>query len=102
MWTALLLGAAAGGLAGVVGSVLAAALQLAARRARNRALLARGLPAYKDEVFRPMWRLLGPIGLLVGAISGGLGAGPGVALASGLVLPAGVALSALLLLRQGR
>lgn len=102
MWLEVLLGGAVGGAVGVVGAFAAAGLQLAARRARNRALHARGAMTYKDEVFHPLWIVLGPIGAAAGLIAQGLGAGLAVAAACGSVLPVMVAATSIRILRQGR
>lgn len=61
------LGALAGLVTGVVGSVVAAFVQLLGKSLRNRSLARRGEGIPKDYVFRPLWVLCGIIGAIAGA-----------------------------------
>lgn len=69
----LLLGACAGGVAGAIGACAAAGLQHGAKIVRNRALVARDIPGFKDVAYRPPWLLLGLVGALAGAIAVAVG-----------------------------
>lgn len=62
----VLLGGLAGGVTGLIGSYLVAVVSITAKRARNARLVRHGEPGIKDVVFRPLWVLLGIIGLIAG------------------------------------
>lgn len=100
MWIDVVAGGAAGAATGVVGALVVEALHLALRRARNAPLVAAGEAPFKDEVFRPKWKLLGAAGLIAGAAARGLGAGLPIAVASALALPLVLAVLGAVYLRR--
>ena len=87
MWTEILVGGVVGGVAGLAGALAAEGVHLALRGRRNAALTAAGELPYKDEVFRPKWKLLVPAGVIASAVATGLGASLVVAVVAALALP---------------
>jgi len=65
--TNILLGALAGTITGVLGSLVAAFVQITGKRLRNARLIRRGEPPIKDVMFRPLWLLFGILGAIAGA-----------------------------------
>lgn len=84
------------------GAFLAAGCQHAARRLRNRILVARGEPAVKDVVWRPPWAPLGAVGAVAGAIASAITGSPLVGAAAATALPALLASSSVATLLQAR
>ena len=96
MLLSVVIGAACGALAGALAALPAAALQVAARRARNGALVARSATPFKDEHFPAPWKLTGAAGLVVGAaVAAAFHAAPWISALAGAALPALIALASL-------
>lgn len=84
-------GACAGALAGALGAVGFALVQITAKRLRNAALVRRGLPPYRDVilVLSPFLVIFAVLGALAGGLAGALAGGwwP-VAVLAGAAAPA--------------
>jgi len=65
--TNILLGTLAGTITGVLGSFVAAIVQITGKRLRNARRIKRGEPPIKDVMFRPFWLLFGILGAIAGA-----------------------------------
>ncbi len=63
----VLLGGFAGMITGVIGSMIAALVQMAAKGLRNVRLVRRGEPPIRDVAFTPYWVLFGILGFIAGA-----------------------------------
>lgn len=63
----VLLGGGAGLVTGVLGSFVAALVQLAGKMLRDRRHARRGLPPGRDRVFTPYWPLFGLLGAIAGS-----------------------------------
>ena len=62
----VVLGGVAGMVTGVIGSFVAAIVQLTGKRLRNSRALRRGEPPHKDLIYTPFWVLFGILGLIAG------------------------------------
>lgn len=100
MWTDALVAAAWGALAGIAGAYAVEAFHLALRRRRNARFIDAGELPYKDEVFRPKWQLLGPMGALSSGVARALGASLPAAAGAALVFPLLLALLGVWFLRR--
>lgn len=100
MWMDMLTAAAGGALVGIVGAGAAESMLLILRRRRNARFIDAGELPYKDEVFRPRWRLLGAMGMVLSAAARGIGASQPAAMGAALLLPALLALAGVWFLRR--
>lgn len=98
MWIAGLMG----GIAGVLGALLAEWILLALRRRRNAVFIANGELPFKDEIVRPQWIPLGLLGAIGSGVSHAVGARLAIGVTCALIAPAAIVLLGLWFLRPER